>query len=88
MHPLEGKQLVCEGRVSLYKDRLEFTDANDPEKNRSFAVKDIRSLAVILINTVLFTAGDDYYEIRLPGKSSALHYMISYFTLSGKEYKR
>ena len=88
VHPLEGKQLVCEGRVSLYKDRLEFTDAADPEKNRSFDIGDIRSLAVILINTVLFTAGDDYYEIRLPGKASALHYMIGYYTLSGKEYKR
>ncbi len=88
VHPLEGKQLAVKGRISLYKDRLEFTDTEDPRKTKSFPINDIRSLAVILINTILFTAGDDYYEVRLPRKSSALHYMISYFTLSGKEYKR
>lgn len=88
VHPLEGKQLAAEGRVSLYKDRLEFEDAGDPSKNKSFRIDDISSLAVILINTVLFTAGENYYELRLSRKSSALHYMISYYFLKGKEYKR
>ena len=45
-------------------------------------------MAVILINTILFTAGDDYYEVRLGKKASALHYLISYYYLNGKEYKQ
>ena len=88
VHPLEGKQHILSGSIALYKDRLEFTAADDPDIKRTFMVSDIRELAVILINTMLFTAGDEYYEVHLPQKASALHYMISYFDLSGKEYKR
>ena len=88
VHPLEGKQPVLSGRMTLYKGRLEFVNAEDPDNKRIFPVSDIKELAVILINTMLFTAGEDYYEVRMPQKASALHYMISYFSLSGKEYKR
>ena len=88
VHPLEGKQPVLTGKITLYKDRLEFVSEEDPDNKRIFPVSDIKELAVILINTMLFTAGEDYYEVRMPQKASALHYMISYFSLSGKEYKR
>ena len=94
VHPLEGKQLALEGSAALYKDRFEFNgkapleDGTFAEKTIRFDLKDIESLAVILINTMLFTAKNDYYELHLPQKGSALHYMISYYFLSGKDYKR
>ena len=81
VHPKEGKVLKEEGRITLYRDRLEIGSL-------SFPIHDIKSMAVILINTILFTAGDDYYEIRLSRKTSALHYLISYYYLNGKEYKQ
>ena len=79
VHPKEGKVLKGEGRITLFRDRLQVADL-------SFPVETIISMAVILINTILFTAGDDYYELRLGEKTSALHYLISYYYLSGKEY--
>ena len=46
-------------------------------------------MAVMLVNTILFTAEDNrYYEIQLPERASGLHYLISYFFLTGKEYER
>ena len=48
----------------------------------------MKSMAVILVNTILFTAGDEYYELRLPPRASALQYLIAYYDLKGKEYKR
>ena len=86
VHPKEGKVLQLEGRMALYKDRLVFTGADGAEK--SFPAKSIKSLAVILVNTMLFTAEDGYYEVKLPLAASALHYMISYYYINGKEYKR
>ena len=81
VHPLEGKLLKAEGHITLYKDRLEVGEM-------SFPVCSIKHMAVILINTMLLTAEDGYYEIRLGSKSSALHYLISYYYLSGKEYEK
>ena len=78
--------LQLEGSIALYKDRLVFTAADGAEK--SFPAKSIKSLAVILVNTMLFTAEDGYYEVKLPPAASALHYMISYYYINGKEYKR
>ena len=81
VHPLEGKILRAEGKMTLFKDRLDVGDL-------SFPLKSIAHMAVILINTILLTAGDEYYEIRLGSKASALHYLISYYYLSGKEFEK
>ena len=86
VHPQEGKVLLAEGRIALYKDRLVFTSGG--KTVRSFPAESIKSLAVILVNTMLFTAEDGYYEVKLPKRASALHYMISYYYINGKEYKR
>ncbi|MBQ1647826.1 MAG: hypothetical protein II047_05100, partial [Bacteroidales bacterium] len=77
----EGKILKAEGRMVLYRDRLEIGELSIP-------LESIRHMAVILINTILLTAGDEYYEIRLGSKASALHYLISYYYLSGKEFEK
>ncbi len=81
VHPLEGKILRAEGKMTLFKDRLDVGDL-------SFPLKSIAHMAVILINTILLTAGDEYYEIRLGSKANALHYLISYYYLSGKEFEK
>ncbi len=86
VHPKEGKVLLLEGNIALYKDRLVFNGADGAKK--AFSAKNIKSLAVILVNTMLFTAEDGYYEVKLPQRASALHYMISYYYINGKEYKR
>ena len=86
VHPKEGKVLQMEGNIALYKDRLEFKDSDGAVK--VFSAKSIKSLAVILVNTMLFTAEEGYFEVKLPPRASALHYMISYYYINGKEYKR
>ena len=97
VHPLEGKSLIAEGTVRLYTDRLEVGgDEDRPGKPVSELQKDLltigldsmKSMAVILVNTILFTAGEEYYELRLSPRASALQYLIAYFDLKGKEYKR
>ncbi len=93
VHPLEGKILQAEGRVSLYTDRLEIAGTQAPagegsEAVKAFALGSLKHMAVILVNTVLFTAGEDYYELRLPPRASGLLYLIAYYDLKGKEYKR
>ena len=96
VHPLEGKILKAEGTVSLFTDRLEITGAGSSGEAAdtkdgsafSFDLASMKSMAVILVNTILFTAGEDYYELRLPPRASALHYLIAYYDLKGKEYKR
>ena len=75
-----------EGRITLYKDRFEFSDGSGNTK--VFPANSVKSLAVILVNTMLFTADDEYYEARLSERSSALQYLISYYYINGKEYKR
>ena len=96
VHPLEGKILIAEGTAALYTDRLEVSGVKDPSGNaetapeavKSFSLSAMKSMAVILVNTILFTAGEDYYELRLPPRASALHDLIAYYDLKGKEYKR
>ena len=97
IHPLEGKVLTAEGTVKLFTDRLEVGGGEAPQgKPVSELQKDLltielssmKSMAVILVNTILFTAGDEYYELRLPPRASALQYLIAYYDLKGKEYKR
>jgi len=86
VHPLHGKVLAAEGKLGLYKDRLEISSGEDVIWSRD--IKSVKSMAVILVNTILFTEGEDYYELRLPARASALEYLISYYYLNGKEYKR
>ena len=95
VHPLEGKILKAEGQAALYTDRLTVSGAVvSPETPASTGdavsidLASMKSMAVILVNTILFTAGEDYYELRLPPRASALHYLIAYYDLKGKEYKR
>ena len=97
VHPLEGKILKAEGTLSLYTDRLEVGGDEDREGapasplSKDLLTVDLasmKSMAVILVNTILFTAGEDYYELRLPPRASALQYLIAYYDLKGKEYKR
>ena len=85
VHPLEGKICAAEGTVELYKDELRITDGDAVLK--SFDIRSVSNMAVILVNTLLFSADDGYYELRLPNKASALHYLISYYYINGKEYK-
>ena len=35
-----------------------------------------------------FETPELYFEVKLPPRASALHYMISYYYINGKEYKR
>ena len=85
VHPLEGKKFVAGGRLALYSDRMELQG----QEVLSFALTDIESMAIVLINTMLFTTGDNkYYELRLPERASALHHLISYYFLTGREYER
>ena len=86
VHPLSGKELAAEGTLSLYKDRLEIRGADGPIV--SFPVTSINNMAVILVNTILFSHGDGYYQLSLPDRASALHYLISYYYLNGKEYEK
>ena len=94
VHPLEGKILQCEGTLRLFTDRLEIEPGEVPADAPvawdaySFELHKVSRMAVILVNTILFTAGEDYYEIRLPERANALHYLIAYYDLNGKEYKR
>ena len=96
VHPLEGKVLRAEGTAKLFTDRFSVTDeAGGPagstaDGNRAeyaFPLETLSRMAVILTNTILFTAGDDYYELRFPPRVSALQYLIAYYDLKGKEYK-
>ena len=96
VHPLEDKILAAEGAIALCLDRLEIGGTKDPSKSpeempeaaKVFDLGSMKSMAVILVNTILFTAGEDYYELRLSPRASALHYLIAYYDLKGKEYKR
>ena len=83
VHPLEGKILTAEGTLKLTKTEFGVSGT----ENRTFAVNKIDSMAIVLMNTLLFTAEDKYWELRLPERASALHYMISYYYLNGREYE-
>ncbi|MBQ9825786.1 MAG: 1-acyl-sn-glycerol-3-phosphate acyltransferase [Firmicutes bacterium] len=85
VHPLEGKKLLDSGVLELFSDRLDVRGKD----TLSFPLSDIISMAIVLTNTILFTAGDNrYFEIHLPERVSALHYLISYYFLTGREYER
>ncbi|MBR3301481.1 MAG: 1-acyl-sn-glycerol-3-phosphate acyltransferase [Firmicutes bacterium] len=85
VHPLEGKKLVCSGKLALYSNRMEVQG----EKTLSFPLTDIGSMAIVLTNKILFTTEDNtYYEMQLSERASALHHLISYYFLTGREYER
>ena len=85
VHPLEGKRPVLNGKLALYSNRMEIRG----ERTLSFLLTDIVSMAIVLTNTMLFTTEDNtYYEMQLPERVSALLYLISFYSLTGKEYKR
>lgn len=96
VHPLEGKILCAEGQAALYTDRLEVRATEEADQGISetgadacsFSLGSLSRMAVILVNTILFTSGEDYYELRLPPRANALQYLIAYYDLKGKEYKR
>ncbi len=84
VHPLEGTDVLSTGPLRLYTDRLE---AGEGEDAVVLPLDKISKLAITLVNTMLLTCGGDYYEIKLADGNSALQFLISYYILTGREYK-
>lgn len=78
--PGVGTETVAEGRLTMYKDRMEIG-------GRVIMLSDIEKISITLVDTMLFTAAGQYYEIKGSKPYSALKYLISSRLLVGKEYK-
>ena len=79
----KGTTPVVTGTLSLYGDRMEIVGEG---KTVTFPLTDIKKLSITLTDTMLFTAGDGYYQIKGENHYSALKYLISWRLLIGKEY--
>ena len=78
--PGVGTELLAQGRLTMYKDRFEIG-------GRVIYLSDIEKISITLVDTMLFTAAGQYYEIKGSHHYSALKYLISSRLLIGKEYK-
>ena len=84
VHTGEGTKLIADGRLVMYRDRMELV--ND-DQTVSFELKDIAKISIALRDTMLFTVGDKYYQIKsFRGTYSALKYVMASRLLLGKEY--
>ena len=86
VHALEGVTNLAYGCVEMYRDRLVLAPENG-EKPIEFSLADISSMAVSLVNTLLFTANGIYYEIKGQTPGSGLLVLQAYFYLTGRKYK-
>lgn len=81
----EGRpsRIIATGSFTLYPDRLCFC-AED--MTLEFPLAEITHMSVFLMNTLLFTAAGNYYEVKSKVRYSALKYLICWRLLIGKDY--
>ena len=81
----ESDTLIDNGTMSLFSNRLEFTDKNG--KTFLFNVADITRISVVKRDRMLFTCNDLYYEVMTTDRPySALKYVVASRYLIGKDY--
>ena len=79
VRPGQGKELADQGRFTMYTDRMEIGNTVIP-------LDSIQKISITLMDTILFTANGQYYEIKGQKHYSALKYLIASRQLVGKEY--
>lgn len=70
---------VEEGTLTLDKECMTLGD-------HTFRIADISKISIRLLNTMMFTMPDGFYEFRSDEPYSALKYLMSVYMLNGKEY--
>lgn len=59
--------LIAKGEMRQYEDRLEFAE-------HTFPMDDIKDMALVLTNRLLFSIADNYYEVRTKGTANLRKY--------------